>query len=125
MILVSEFLSKEPRLWLTDASLALTCLKSISENPDTDQKLLYACALDSQEVGNRKLALRTLQLVLDGLETFSYEASNAPVLLRCLIRLTMTEIEGTRDAKNNIESLCTLYEKGNWILRVASNAWIS
>ncbi|KAF8252313.1 SPO22-domain-containing protein [Wilcoxina mikolae CBS 423.85] len=103
---LSRFLMFKVALRTSDDDLALSCLASIAENPSTDQQLLYACALDSQEVGNRKLALRTLKLVLDSLETFPpSEASKAPILLRCIIRLTMTEIEGASDAKNNIESL--------------------
>jgi hypothetical protein len=101
---------------------ALSCLIKISSNPETDQQLLYACVLDSQSVGNKKFALQALHSVLDKLESLPEEAAtNSCILLRSAIRLTMSEIEASRDAKSSIESLCCLYERALQHAKKAKN----
>lgn len=92
--------------------LAINCLEIIAQHPDSDHRLLYTCALDAQEIGNRRIALRSLQYILGLAENSSEVAAKVPVILRSTIRLTMTEIENTRDARSHVENLCSLYERG-------------
>ncbi|KAI5818162.1 meiosis protein SPO22/ZIP4 like-domain-containing protein [Pyronema omphalodes] len=108
----SQFLLLKVALRTSDDDLALSCLTKISSNPETDQQLLYACVLDAQSVGNKKFALQALHSILEKLESLPEEAAeNSCILLRSAIRLTMSEIEASRDAKSSIESLCCLYER--------------
>lgn len=88
----------------------MSSLRSICESETHTKQLLYACALDAQEVGHRKVALMALRMILDNIEIQSYE--HLPALLRCTIKLTMTEIESTSYSATNVDSLCALYEKG-------------
>lgn len=90
----------------------MSSLRRICGNEATDRRLLYACALDAQEIGNRKLALKALKEILHKFDTFPPESCHLPALLRSTLRLTMAEIEGSRDAQSSIEYLCTLYEYG-------------
>jgi len=84
----------------------------IWEHPESDIRLLYTCALDAQEVGNGGMALKSMTYILRQAEGSSIVAPKMPVILRSMIRLTMKEIEGTRDARSLVESICGLYESG-------------
>lgn len=103
---------------------AVSCLQGLSESTDPDRRLLYGCALDAQETGNRELALMALKLVLDQIGLVAPDAGHIPTILRCAIRLTMAEIEGLRESESSVESLCLLFEKGRlplystWKLRL-------
>jgi len=90
----------------------MNCLTVISQHPESDHRLLYTCALDAQEIGNKKIALKSLQYILGLAENSPDVASKLPVILRSTIRLTMTEIENTRDARSHVENLCNLYDRG-------------
>jgi hypothetical protein len=94
---------------------AIDCLARICEFESTDHRVLYACALDAQAVGSMKLALRAMQYILDRLEKTPAVAQKLPILIRCTIKMTMTEIEGTRGAQARVEIICGLYEKGEFI----------
>jgi hypothetical protein len=96
--------------------IAVKCLQHLSESSDPDRRLLYGCALDAQETGNRELALVALRLVLDQIGLVAPDIGHIPTILRCAIRLTMAEIEGSREAEATIESLCLLLEKGRLLL---------
>lgn len=96
--------------------IAVKCLRHLSESNDPDRRLLYGCALDAQETGNRELALVALGLVLDQIGLVTPDIGHIPTILRCAIRLTMAEIEGSREAEVTVESLCLLLEKGRLLL---------
>jgi len=91
---------------------AVSCLQGLSECADPDRRLLYGCALDAQETGNRELALVALKLVLERISLIAPDVGHIPTILRCAIRLTMAEIEGSREPESSVESLCLLFEKG-------------
>lgn len=99
------------------------CLQELSKSTDPDRRLLYGCALDAQETGNRELALMALKLVLDRIGLVAPDVGHIPTILRCTIRLTMAEIEGSRESESSIESLCLLLEKGKYMLLISSGAW--
>lgn len=99
------------------------CLQELSKSTDPDRRLLYGCALDAQETGNRELALMALKLVLDRIGLVAPDVGHIPTILRCTIRLTMAEIEGSRESESSIESLCSLLEKGEYMLLISSGAW--
>lgn len=104
---------------LTCRVTAVSCLRGLSESIDPDRRLLYGCALDAQETGDRELALMALKLVLDQIGLVVPDVGHIPTILRCTIRLTMAEIEGSREPESSVESLCLLFEKGKYILFVS------
>lgn len=99
--------------------VAVSCLRGLSESTDPDRRLLYGCALDAQETGDRELALMALKLVLDQISLVAPDVGHIPTILRCTIRLTMAEIEGSREPESSVESLCLLLEKGKCMLLVS------
>ncbi|KAH0614706.1 uncharacterized protein H6S33_000342 [Morchella sextelata] len=107
----TSFLMFKVAVRTSDKDLAVKCLQHLSESSDPDRRLLYGCALDAQETGNRELALVALRLVLDQIGLVAPDIGHIPTILRCAIRLTMAEIEGSREAEATIESLCLLLEK--------------
>ncbi|KAL7275567.1 sporulation-specific protein 22 [Rhizina undulata] len=107
----TRFLMFKVAMRTSDDDLAQSCLKSLAECQDSDRRLLYACALDAQDIGNRKQALNALKMVLQKLDVIAPEIGHIPAILRCTIRLTMAEIECSKDGSANVESLCFLYEK--------------
>lgn len=91
----------------------MDCLTSICKNPEENRNLLYACVLDSHALGNRKFTLKALRWTLERIDTSPHEAFNVPTVFRCVVRLTMAEVEDSEGARSSIESLCGLYERGN------------
>lgn len=53
-----------------------------------------------------------LKLVLDQIGLVAPDIGHIPTILRCAIRLTVAEIEGSRESEAAVESLCLLLEKG-------------
>lgn len=110
-----RFLMFQVGLRTADNDLAAICLRSLCENPSTDHRLLYACAMDAQDIGNRKIALQTLErIVFTTMDTTPDEVCHVPSLLRCHIRLVVAEIEGKRNQAEReplIDGLCQIYER--------------
>ncbi|KAI5800044.1 meiosis protein SPO22/ZIP4 like-domain-containing protein [Geopyxis carbonaria] len=108
---LSRFLMFKVALRNLDDDLALACLLSICENPASDRFIIYACALDAQYVGNQKLALKSLETILEQVELYSVEICHIPCLFRSTIRLRMADIEANSNSISGVESLCKLYEQ--------------
>jgi hypothetical protein len=89
----------------------LDCLSKIADYPAGDKRLLYACALDGKELKNTLLTLRSLEMILDQVET-QPENHQLPVLLRCILRLYTGETESSKNPQAAVESLCLVYERG-------------
>lgn len=69
-------------------------------------------------MGNRELALAALRPALARAGEIKIEAGHLPAVLRCAIRLTMTEIEESK-GNPDIEPLCKLLEKGAYCREVS------
>jgi len=119
---MTRFLMYKVAIRSEDAEFAADCLQVIASSPK-DPTLLYACVLDAQQVGNRPLALATLQLVVEKQGAFeSHGAASStlhlPSLLRITISLTSQDLdgsnypEGSPEAEANVEKLCRFFEGG-------------
>lgn len=120
---MTRFLMYKVAIRSEDSDLAAECLQAISSS-SKDPTLLYACVLDSQQVGNRSLALAALQRVLENHATFKSQGAGSsgavhlPSLLRITISLTSAVLdrskhpEGSPEAEANVEKLCKLFEGG-------------
>lgn len=100
-----------------DTELAAETLNKVYEASGKDATLLYACAMDAQQVGNKEQAIAALQLVLEKHEYNVPNGVHLPALLRCTIRLMASQIEGdkaqkTQDLEMVSEQLCKLFEGG-------------
>lgn len=114
---MSRFLMYKIALRCQDIDMAAENLHFIGSASTKDPKLLYACALDAQKVGDRVQTLAALQLVL---ERCGYEPSsiNLASLLRLSISLMVQVLDETKKMPNGaaeaecmVEKLCTMYEK--------------
>lgn len=120
---MTRFLMYKVAIRSDDAELAAECLQVISSS-SKDPTLLYACVLDSQQVGDRRSALAALQLVLEWQGTFegkgngSSFAVHLPSLLRSTISLTSAVLDGSKEPEGspeveaNVEKLCKFFEGG-------------
>lgn len=119
---LSRFLMYKIAVRCNEQDLAAECLQMISSASPDDPKLLYACVLDAQQVGDKRQTLAALQLVL---EKTAYGATSVNVasLLRLTISLTVKSLEEiAQNPEDSVEfdvtlgKLCVMYEKGNHIL---------
>lgn len=109
-----RFLMFQLGLRTGDGNLATVCLQSLCETPSTDRRLLYACAMDAQDVGNREIALQTLSRIVFTTEGSVDDVCHVPSLLRCHIRLVMAEMDSKKtqaERDQYVEQLCQIYER--------------
>lgn len=76
-----------------DADLASDCLEVVHRGSFKDSSLLYACVLDAQDVGDKKMALAALQLLLEKHQLNPPPTVHIPALLRCMIRLLNSQLD--------------------------------
>jgi hypothetical protein len=106
-----------------EAQLASKCLEVVHNASSEDSNLLYACVLDAQLVGDKDLAVAALQLVLEKYQYNAPSTIHLPALLRCIIRLIISQLESTSvstprsDVDAIIDRLCKLFEVGELPLR--------
>ena len=106
-----------------EAQLAAKCLEVVHNASSEDSNLLYACVLDAQEVGDKDLAVAALQLVLEKYQYNAPSTIHLPALLRCIIRLIISQLESKTvsasgsEVDDIIDRLCKLFEVGELLLR--------
>lgn len=94
---------------------AKECLEHVSRCADQDPSFLYACILDSQKAGQKKLAIIALQLVLQKYEDIAPPNVHLPALLRCTIKM-LIQVLGSKDIRERpeeletIDRICKLFE---------------
>lgn len=98
-----------------DPELAAESLEKVYASSAKDATLLYACAMDAQQVGNKEQALAALQLVLQKHDYSVPDGVHLPALLRCTIRLMASQIEGeqvksSKDMPKVSDHLCKIFE---------------
>ncbi|KAI9681495.1 MAG: hypothetical protein M1817_002779 [Caeruleum heppii] len=113
---MTRYLMFRGAIQLDDVQLAGECLQHISTAESKTEHLLYACVLEAQKLGNRKLVLAALQRVLDTTEHGAPTELHIPALLRCAIHLMMTELghvgptEFERTSSEAATPVCKLYD---------------
>ncbi|KAG9644000.1 SPO22-domain-containing protein, partial [Aureobasidium melanogenum] len=117
---MTQYLMYKLALQENDAELATKSVEGVlkSSSKDTD-KYLYACALEAQQIGDRKQFIVALNKILELHEKHSLNDVRLAVLLRCIVGSVETEL------KNNdmpldvgLTELCKLFEA---VMRLASN----
>ncbi|KAH0544865.1 hypothetical protein FGG08_001094 [Glutinoglossum americanum] len=84
---------------------ATECLDIVSANTSEDASLLYACILEAQSTGNKRLAVAALQRVLEKCE------HKAPAGVHVPSRILIAEIGSSKVAHvDSVVSLCKLFE---------------
>lgn len=114
---LSRFLMYKIAVRSGDDDMAVECLHKISSATVNDPSLLYACCLDSQQIGNKPQLLVTLQLVLDKFRYETPPGTHLPSLLRLTIGLMIgmydeTIKPGVKHELNIVEKLCATFESG-------------
>jgi hypothetical protein len=101
-----------------EVDLAAESLERVYQSSNQDPNLLYACVLDAQQAGDKKMATEALQLILQKHGYNAPPSIHMPALLRCTIRLLISERD-TLDSQKNVEDkrktaeqLCKLFEGG-------------
>ncbi|BFZ64485.1 sporulation-specific protein 22 [Saitoella coloradoensis] len=110
---MSQFLLFRLALGSEDESLALQTLTNLYTAPRFTPQMLYTCALDSQEMGQQKVALKALRLVLEQVKSGAGDigAVRTSALLRCVIRLTEGELDKLATVgMDDVEQLCEHFE---------------
>jgi len=103
-----------------DADLASDCLEVISQDSSNNPSLLYACVLDAQDVGDKKMALAALQILLEKHQFNPPSAIYLPALLRCTIRLLMSQLDSKGTSQTEVGTVASqlgkLFEGGENLL---------
>lgn len=109
----TQFLIFKLALRADDTELAVNALDKVYNSASKDATLLYACILDAQQIGNKELAIKALQMVLEKYEYATPEGVHMPALLRCTIRLIIAQLEADDVAiqpEAAVEQLCRLFD---------------
>ncbi|KAG9964353.1 SPO22-domain-containing protein, partial [Aureobasidium melanogenum] len=117
---MTQYLMYKLALHENDTELATESLEGILKSSSKDtEKYLYACALEAQQMGDRKQFIATLNKILKLHEKNSLNDVRLAVLLRCIVGSIETEL------KNNdmrldagLTELCKVFEA---VMRHGSN----
>ncbi|OBT69660.1 hypothetical protein VE03_00976 [Pseudogymnoascus sp. 23342-1-I1] len=114
---MTRFLMFKIAIRTNEPELASACLNKVYEAATDDSTLLYACALDAQQVGDKALTIAALQLVFQKYEYNAPSSVNFPALVRCTIRLILSQLESVESEKDidmhsAVDQLCKLFEGG-------------
>ncbi|KAG9593451.1 SPO22-domain-containing protein, partial [Aureobasidium melanogenum] len=109
---MTQYLMYKLALHENDTELATESLEGILKSSSKDtEKYLYACALEAQQMGDRKQFIATLNQILKLHERNSLNDARLAVLLRCIVGSIETEL------KNNdmrldagLTELCKVFE---------------
>ncbi|KAK3064561.1 hypothetical protein LTS18_006048 [Coniosporium uncinatum] len=108
---ITRYLMYKVALRSTDVELAADCLEGICKQSSKDATLLYACALEAQQVGDRAQAVAALQKVLEKYDYGAPQGVHLPALLRCTARLLISELTPARGADEAVTGeICRLFE---------------
>ncbi len=87
-----------------DADLASECLEVVHQSSPKDTSLLYACVIDAQEVGDKKMTLTALQLLLEKHQFSPPSSIHLPALFRCTIRLLNAQLDSRNNSQVEFDS---------------------
>ncbi|KAI0549533.1 meiosis protein SPO22/ZIP4 like-domain-containing protein [Xylaria curta] len=97
-----------------DADNAFRCLEQVSKASSTDHQYLYACCLEAQQAQDKIITIKSLQHIVLKRRFHSSESVHLPALLRVLIRLEVSVLNGeedtSRDKEKIVEDLCNIFK---------------
>ncbi|KAF7952888.1 hypothetical protein EAE96_006111 [Botrytis aclada] len=121
---LTRFLMYKISIRSEEVELAAECLEKVA-SCSKDTSLLFACVLDAQQVGNKKHVLDALWLVLDKCGYGAQENLRLPSIIRMIIVLLVGMIDAENIAASyageNIEKLCTMFEKALNVIQKSLN----
>ena len=114
---MTQFLMFKIAIRTNELELASACLEKVYEGATDDSTTLYACVIDAQQVGDRTRTITGLQLVLQKFEYNAPPSVNLPALLRCMIRLILSQLESLESERDidvplGVDQLCKLFDGG-------------
>jgi tetratricopeptide (TPR) repeat protein len=89
---ITRYLLFKIALRSEDHAFATEQLRFISRSSADDPTLMFACLLDAQNTGNRKLTATALRLVLEGYDYDKTNGVHLPALLRSMVKLLLAEV---------------------------------
>ncbi|KAH0162689.1 SPO22-domain-containing protein, partial [Aureobasidium melanogenum] len=109
---MTQYLMYKLALQEYDTELAMKSLEGVLKSSSKDtEKYLYACALEAQQMGDRKQFIATLNKILELHEKNSLNDVRLAVLLRCVVGSIETELKNNNmplDA--GLTELCKVFE---------------
>lgn len=108
---ITRYLMYKVALRSGDDQLAADSLEAVCRNAGQDSTYLYACVLEAQQHGNRQQAVMALLKIVESCIKGSATGVYLPAVLRCTIRLIMTETkEQTITPNRAIPEICKVFE---------------
>jgi hypothetical protein len=112
---------------VADQDAATECLNVIVQNSNKELSVLYACAIEAQQTGHRKLGIQALQSVME-MHKHGDKGIHMPALLRsftpcvksvrilkdsrCLLKLSKAEMS-KKPIQGYMESVSRIFENGS------------
>ncbi|RFN41036.1 hypothetical protein FIE12Z_13002 [Fusarium flagelliforme] len=99
--------------------LGRQCIEYLGKIPDKSQcqDIIYACARDAQNAGDKLMTLETLKAAVEGFDIADSSTTNLPSIIRCAIRLIhMIETlpdENIDQVPDLEEETCVLFERAS------------
>lgn len=104
---MTRYLAFKLALKSTDSGLASECLEALAKDSNKDQRYLYACVLEAQNSGNRRIAVAAFH----ALANQPSKGTHLPALLRCTAKLLMQELESlSRDLPEVTGEIVRVFE---------------
>ncbi|KAF2741108.1 SPO22-domain-containing protein [Polyplosphaeria fusca] len=108
---VTRYLMYKTALQCDDDEFSAECLDAICRTSSKDATLLYACVMEAQSAGNRRQAIDALKKVLERYDYSAPAGVHLPALLRCTVRLLVTQLVKDRELSDNtVEELCRMFD---------------
>ena len=110
----TRFLLYKVGIRMQDSNLVYECLEAISKSSKKDATILYACVLEAQKIGQRDLAIATIQVVLNKYKYGAPPGIHVPALLRCTTRLLISTLEAGSSLeckRNAVKSLDRTFQE--------------
>ncbi|KAH0269856.1 SPO22-domain-containing protein, partial [Aureobasidium melanogenum] len=117
---MTQYLMYKLALQEDDAELATKSLEGVLKSSSKDtEKYLYACALEAQQIADRKQFIATLNKILELHEKNSLNGVRLAVSLRCIVGSIETELKNNdMPLDAGLTELCKVFEA---VMRHASN----
>ncbi|KAG9530791.1 SPO22-domain-containing protein, partial [Aureobasidium melanogenum] len=109
---MTQYLMYKLALQENDTELATRSLEGVSKSSSKNsEKYLYACALEAQQIGDRKQFIATLNKILELHEKNSLNDVRLAVLLRCIVGSIETELKNNNmPLDTGLTELCKVFE---------------
>lgn len=122
---ITQYLMYRVTIRSGDMELASECIENVAAASSTSMELLYACAADSQRVGNRLAAVEAMKKLAEVYDCKRPGQVHLPALFRCTIML-LHGLLGDKEVERDmvIADLCKMFDAGTCIVnRLRNGRW--